>query len=77
MKSLLVPAAAFLVIATAAAAQPDASTGTENQTASTKSDEKNERLVCRWVQDSDVGSLIRGRTRRCLTAEQWQALQRR
>lgn len=77
MKSLLVPAAAFLVIASAAVAQPDASSGNENQTASTKGEEKNDRLVCRWVQDSDVGSLIRGRTRRCLTQEQWQALQRR
>lgn len=77
MKSLILPAAAFLAIASAAVAQPDGSTGNENQTASTKNDEKNERLVCRWVQDSDVGSLIRGRTRRCLTAEQWAALQRR
>ena len=77
MKTLFVPAAIFLAIATAAAAQPDASTGNENQTASQKGEEKNDRLICRWVQDPDVGSLIRGRTRRCLTAEQWQALQRR
>lgn len=42
-----------------------------------KGDEKGERLICRWVIDADVGSLIRGRTRRCLTAEQWRALNRR
>jgi hypothetical protein len=77
VKTLLAPAAALLVVATAAVAQPEGSSpGTENQT-STKVDQKNERLVCRWVQDSDVGSLIRGRTRRCLTAEQWQALRGR
>lgn len=76
MKTLFVPAAIFLAVATAAAAQPDGSTGNENQTAQ-KGEEKNDRLICRWVQDADVGSLIRGRTRRCLTAEQWQALQRR
>jgi len=76
VRTLLISAAALLV-ATAAAAQPEGSTGSENQTTSSKSqEEKNDRLVCRWVQDSDVGSLIRGRTRRCLTAEQWQALRR-
>ena len=74
MKTLLVPAAAFLVIATAAIAQPEGSPGSDNQTTASKGEDKNDRLVCRWVQDSDVGSLIRGRTRRCLTAEQWQAL---
>lgn len=77
MKSLLVPAAVLLAVASAAVAQPDGSTGNENQTAAQKAQEKNDRLVCRWVQDSDVGSLIRGRTRRCLTAEQWQALRSR
>ncbi|MGE0179382.1 MAG: hypothetical protein AB7O91_06140 [Sphingomonas sp.] len=77
MKTLFVPAAAFLIAATAAIAQPEGNPQGENQSVASKSDEKNDRLVCRWVQDSDVGSLIRGRTRRCLTAEQWQALSRR
>ncbi len=77
MKILLAAAAAFAALATAAIAQPagDAS-GSNSQSGTNKSDEKGERLVCRWVQDSDVGSLVSGRTRRCLTAEQWRALRR-
>ena len=79
MKTLLVPASAFLIVATAAIAQPDGnagSTSSENRT-NAKTNDKGERLVCRWVQDSDVGSLVSGRTRRCLTAEQWRAIPRR
>jgi hypothetical protein len=78
VKTLLVPAAAFLLAATAAIGQPDdgqdGSNG--NQSAAAKSDEKGERLICRWVSDSDIGSLVQGRTRRCLTAAQWRAIRR-
>ena len=79
MKILLVPAA-MLAIATAAVAQPsagnDASTADDKATTG-RTNDKGERLICRWVQDSDVGSLVSGRTRRCLTAEQWRAMPRR
>jgi hypothetical protein len=79
VKTLLVPAAAFLVVATAALAQPDAgsNSSSENKTTATKTNENGERLICRWVHDADVGSLVQGRTRRCLTAEQWRAMPRR
>ncbi len=77
MKTLFVAAGAFAALATAAIAQPagDAA-GSNSQSGAAKSDEKGERLICRWVQDSDIGSLVRGRTRRCLTAEQWRAMRR-
>ena len=74
MKTLFVPAAAFLALATTAVAQPEA-TPAENQTA-TKSEEKNERLICRWI-EANTGSRLSGRTRQCLTADQWRALSRR
>jgi hypothetical protein len=79
VKTLLVPAA-LLAIATAAVAQPSAGSDTstaDNKTTAGRTNEKGERLICRWVQDSDVGSLVSGRTRRCLTAEQWRAMPRR
>lgn len=76
MKTLLVPAAAFLIATTAAIGQPnddhDGSNG--NQSGAAKTHEKGERLICRWVSDSDIGSLVQGRTRRCLTAAQWRAI---
>ena len=75
MKTLFVPAAAFLVLATAAIAQPEATPGAENQTV-TKGEQKNERLVCRYV-EANTGSRLSGRTRQCLTADQWRALSRR
>ena len=52
-----------------------APSSTERESAG-KGIEKEER-TCRWVHDADSGSLIRGRTRRCLTAEQWRSLSRR
>ena len=76
MKTLLVAASAFAALATADIAQPDGDPGSNGQSGTAKSDEKGERLICRWVQDSDVGSLVSGRTRRCLTAEQWRAMRR-
>lgn len=78
MKTLLVPVTAFLAVATAAIAQPDGSQSGSNgnQSASAKTNDKGEALVCRWVNDADVGSLVQGRTRRCLTAEQWRAIRR-
>ena len=78
MKTLLAAAAAaFAALATAAIAQPEGDPGGSNrQSGAAKGDEKGERLICRWVQDSDIGSLVSGRTRRCLTAEQWRAQRR-
>ena len=77
MKTLFVPAAAFLAIATTAAvAQPNGTPEAENQTATTKADEKNDRLVCRYV-DANTGSRLAGRTRQCLTVDQWRAQSRR
>lgn len=80
MKTLLVPAA-VLAIAAAAAAQPNAGGDTaapdDKATTTGRTNEKGERLICRWVQDSDVGSLVSGRTRRCLTADQWRSMPRR
>lgn len=77
MKTLFVPVTALLVIATAAVAQTEGQDGSNgNQSSANKTDEKGERLICRWVNDADVGSLIQGRTRRCLTAEQWRAIRR-
>ncbi|MGQ0661918.1 hypothetical protein [Sphingosinicella sp.] len=76
MKTLFAAAAAFAAVATAAMAQPDGDPGSNSQSGTAKSNEKGERLICRWVQDSDIGSLVSGRTRRCLTAEQWRALRR-
>jgi hypothetical protein len=75
----LLTVAAFAAFATAAMAQPDADAdaGSSNsQTRAGRTNEKGEPLVCRWVSEADVGSLIRGRTRRCLTAEQWRAQRR-
>jgi hypothetical protein len=77
VKTLLVPVAALLAVATAAVAQPDGQDGsTGNQSGAAKTNDKGERLICRWVNDSDVGSLVSGRTRRCLTVEQWRAIRR-
>lgn len=78
MKTFFVPAAAFLVVATATIAQPAADTNSSDgdRSGATKTNDKGERLVCRWVNDADVGSLVQGRTRRCLTAEQWRAIRR-
>ena len=79
MKTLLVPAA-LLAIATAAVAQPSAGNdagSADNKATTGRTNEQGERLICRWVQDSDVGSLVSGRTRRCLTAEQWRTPPRR
>jgi len=84
MKSLLL-AIALIGASAAAAAQhnptPSGEEAGHNQTQSPREaakseDEKAER-ICRWVSDADVGSLIRGRTRRCLTEEQWRAVNRR
>jgi len=71
---------AGLSLATVAFAQggdprQQAPSSTERESAG-KGVQKSER-ICRWVHDSDSGSLIRGRTRRCLTAEQWRSLTRR
>ena len=78
----ILPAIAVLAaFATAAIAQPnsggDTATADDKATTTGRTNEKGERLICRWVQDSDVGSLVQGRTRRCLTAEQWRAMPRR
>lgn len=81
MKSLFLAVA--LIGASAAAAQhnptPSGEESAHNQTQTqrenAKSDGKAER-ICRNVRDSDSGSMIRGRARRCLTAEQWRALNR-
>ena len=71
--SALVGAATTGFAQAAADPRDQAPNSTERESAG-KADEKGERLVCRWVTDADVGSLVRGRTRRCLTAEQWRAL---
>lgn len=77
MKTLLVPVAALLAVATAAVAQPSSEDGSNgNQTGAAKTNDKGERLICRTVHDADVGSLVQGRTRRCLTVEQWRAIRR-
>lgn len=83
MKSLFLAIA--LIGASASATQlnptPSGEESGHNQSQSPREtaqsdDEKAER-ICRWVTDPDVGSMIRGRTRRCLTAEQWRTVNRR
>lgn len=77
---ILPAVAALAAFATAAVAQPSAGNdaGTaDNKTTASRTNEKGEPLICRWVHDADVGSLVQGRTRRCLTAEQWRSMPRR
>lgn len=80
MKTLFV-ACALLGIATAGFAQSgnprDQTPNSAEREGAGKGEDEGERRICRWVTDADVGSMIRGRTRRCLTAEQWRALNRR
>lgn len=78
MKTLFL-AFALLTAATAGLAQADASeeAAKSGSQEAGKDDGKSERLICRRVSDADVGSLLQGRSRRCLTAEQWRALNRR
>lgn len=84
MKSIVIAIALIGASATAAAqhnATPSGEESGHNQTQApretAKSDDEKAERICRWVTDSDVGSLIRGRTRRCLTAEQWRAVNSR
>lgn len=76
MKTSFLPAVTFIALASVAVAQPTNGDSNSNQTGA-RTDDKGERLICRWVNDPDVGSLVQGRTRRCLTAEQWRALRGR
>lgn len=83
MKSLFLAVALIGASATAAAQHNPTPSGEEsghNQTQTQRENAKSEdgkaERICRTVRDSDSGSMIRGRSRRCLTAEQWRALSR-
>ena len=75
----LVVAIFLLASAGAASAQPRQSeqepAGENSAQQTEQAEPKNERRICRRVNDAIVGSTIP--QRRCLTAEQWRALRRR